>query len=248
MGQAELELQLKVWKDLAVSKQMMIRAATDALKLAPDCSPAELKIALDAAIKRAIEADGIVKEANERARIAAETMEKKVIVSEKALAAAEAAKAELLAAQQNLEQRMVADRAAHAKEVKAVKDKLAESERALKAIKTALGDSPENVLKKLKALNKQKTDEANARKEAEALSNTLRKEKKDLEKSVADAKTALESGAKLAGQYRELHTLAQSLHDQLQPLVADAEELAALPALDGKLLEGIEQAASAESK
>ena len=113
MGQAELELQLKVWKDLAVSKQMMIRAATDALQLAPDCSPAELKIALDAAIKRSIEADGSVKEANERARIAAETMEKKVAVSEKTLAAAEAAKADLLATQQNLEQRLVADRAAH---------------------------------------------------------------------------------------------------------------------------------------
>ena len=33
MAQAELELQLKAWKKLAVSKQLLIGAATDALGL-----------------------------------------------------------------------------------------------------------------------------------------------------------------------------------------------------------------------
>lgn len=245
MGQAELELQLKVWKDLAVSKQMLIRAATDALKLDPDCSPDELKAALENAIKRAIDADASIKETKEQARIAIEVTDKKLADSNKALATAETANAELRTTQETLEQRLTTDRTAHAKELKTAKDKLAESERALKSIKTALGDAPENVLKKLKALNKQKMDEANARKEAEAAANTLRKEKRDLEKRAADAKSALENGATLAGQYRELHTLSQSLLDQLKPLAADAKELPELPVLDGKLLETVEQAAEA---
>ena len=43
VDQAEFEVQLQVWKDLAISKQVLIGAATDALGLDPECESAELK-------------------------------------------------------------------------------------------------------------------------------------------------------------------------------------------------------------
>ena len=52
MDQPEFELQLKVWKELAVSKQILMRAATDALGLDPECSSEELKEALAAAVEK----------------------------------------------------------------------------------------------------------------------------------------------------------------------------------------------------
>ena len=58
--QAQLELQLKVWKELAISKQMLMRTAAEALKLDPNCSQEELKAALEAALKKVAEADASV--------------------------------------------------------------------------------------------------------------------------------------------------------------------------------------------
>ena len=50
MDQAQLELQLKVWKDLAISKQVLMRTAAIALKLDPDCSQDVLKEALESTV------------------------------------------------------------------------------------------------------------------------------------------------------------------------------------------------------
>ena len=43
----DVDIQLKVWKDLAISKQILMGAATDALGLDAECSTEELKEALD---------------------------------------------------------------------------------------------------------------------------------------------------------------------------------------------------------
>ncbi len=235
MDQAELELQLKVWKDLAISKQILMSAATDALGLDPDCTPEKLKEALDKTIKQGINADIIVSEAREKANQAEAIMEKKMAANDKALAAAEANKKGAQVAQQNSEQNMAVERAAHIQEMKKIKVQISETENALKAVKKALGDTPENVVKKLKTLKKQKDDEATTRKLVEASVTTLRKEKRKLEQSVADMKVALENGKKLAEQYRELHAKA-------------SEELSEIAAMDESLLESIEKAAEAADK
>jgi len=229
VDQAELELQLKVWKDLAISKQILMSAATDALGLDPDCTPEKLKEALDKTIKQGINADVIVSKAQEQANLAIAVMEKKMAANDKALAAAEAIKTGAMASQQNSEQNMAVERAAHIQEMKKIKAQIAEKESALKAVKKALGDTPENVIKKLKTLKKQKDDEANNRKLVEASVTTLRKEKRTLEQSVAEMKDALENGKKLAEQYRELHAKA-------------SEEMSDVAALDESLLESIEKA------
>jgi len=235
VDQAELELQLKVWKDLAISKQILMSAATDALGLDPDCTPEKLKEALDKTIKQGINADAIVSEAREKANQAEAIMEKKMAANDKALLAAEAIKNGAQAAQKKSEQDMAVERAAHIQEMKKIKAQISEKENSLKAIKKALGDTPENVVKKLKTLKKQKDDEATTRKLVEASVTTLRKEKRKLEQSVADMKAALENGKKLAEQYRELHAKA-------------SEEMSDIAAMDESLLEGIEKAAEAADK
>ena len=57
---------------------------------------------------------------------------------------------------------------------------------ALKAINTALADTPANVLKKMNALKKQKQEEANARREIESALNTLRSEKRQQDQKLAE--------------------------------------------------------------
>lgn len=235
MDQAELELQLKVWKDLAISKQILMSVATDALGLDPDCSPEKLKEALDKTIKQGINADVTVSKAREQASLAIAVMEKKMAANDKALAAAEALKTGAQVAQQNSEQNMAVERAAHIQEMKKIKAQISEKESALKAVKKALGDSPENVIKKLKTLKKQKDDEANNRKLVEASVTSLRKEKRSLEKSISEMKDALENGKKLAEQYRELHAKA-------------SEEISDIAAMDESLLESIEKAVEAAEK
>lgn len=248
MAETDAELQLRVWKELAISKQILMRGATDALKLDPNCSQEELKVALEAAIKRSIEADVDVSKAQEQAKIAIAAAEKKLADNKRALDIAEAARAEALANQEKLQQQIVDERSNSAKEVKKLKESLAEKDRALKAINTALSDTPENVVKKLKQLKKQKMDESDARKQAEEFAATLRKDKRNLEQSVKEMQAAQDNAAKLAAQYRELHTLCGTLHDQLKPLVEDAKALTAVPKLDSALLESIEKVGAEEEK
>jgi colicin import membrane protein len=125
-----------------------------------------------------------------------------------------------------------------------VKDRLAEQERALKAINTALSDTPENVLKKMNVLKKQKQEEADTRRQIEASLNTLRTEKRQQDQKLSDTAA---SAAKLAGQYRELHGLCVKLHEQATSLAKDAKDLPAVPELDEKLLEEIEQANASDA-
>jgi colicin import membrane protein len=232
--QAQLELQLKVWKELAISKQILMRAATDALKLDPNCSQDELKAALDAVIKKIGEADSSVAAARQEAKQAIAEMEKKLQAAEKARAAAEATAAEVRAAHENASRQMEIERANFTKEMQQMKSLVAEKDKAIKAINTALADTPENVVKKLKALRKEKQDEAEGRRLAEANMATLRKEKQQTEEQLTKAN---ERNAKLVAAYTETHQLASKLHEQLKPLVKDEKELPVLPELDKSLTE-----------
>ena len=138
-----------------------------------------------------------------------------------------------------MEQQLAAGRAANAEEIKKVKNQLAEEQKKLKAIKLSLADTPENVVKKLKALKKQKADEATARKRAEDTMRSVRKEKQNLEQKLANLETALKNSADLASSYKTLHEACNKMKDMLK----DADDLPEIPMLNEKLLEDIEQAA-----
>ena len=206
VNQPELELQLKVWKELAISKQMLMRAATDALKLDGNCSQEELKAALEGVLKKIAKAETEAADARAQAKITITAMENKVAASERALATAQASVSQLQAAQDNSARQMATERAAAVKELQKVKDRVAELEKALKAINTALSDTPENVIKKMNVLKKQKQEEADMRRQIETSLNTLRTEKKQQDQKAA-------AGEKLAVQYRELHEISLKLHE-----------------------------------
>jgi chromosome segregation ATPase len=245
VSQAQQEIPLKVWKDLAISKQILMRAATDALKLDPECTQDELQEALEAALKKVARADTELSDAKKEAAAAITVLEKKLAASEQGLAAAQKAAADAKAAYDGAVQQMANQRAAAATELQKVKDRLAESEKSLKAINTALADTPANVLKKLNTLRKQKQEEADARRQIEAALNALRTEKRQQDQRLADV---LRNAATLASRHRDLHALASKLHEQLQSLVEDAKSLPQIPELETTLLEAVEQPADGNPK
>jgi colicin import membrane protein len=241
VNQPELELQLKVWKELAISKQMLMRAATDALKLDPNCSQEELKAALEGVLKKIAKAETEAADARAQAKTTITAMENKVAASERSLAAAQASVAQLQTAQENSTRQMASERAAAAKELQKVKDRVAEQEKALKAINTALSDTPENVIKKMNVLKKQKQEEADMRRQIESQLNTLRTEKRQQDQKVASAE-------KLAAQYRDLHAVAATLHERATAALPEAKDLPAVPELDAKLLESLGVTVAEEAK
>lgn len=241
-----MEIQLKVWKELAISKQILMRGAAEALKLDPECSQDELKIALEDTLRKIGKADADVVAAREQARAAVAEMEKTLAVNQRARAAAEAQVAELQAAQERAAREMAIERAAAAQEIQKFKDRLVEKDKALKAINTALADTPENVLKKMNVLKKQKQEEADARRDIETALGVARKEKQQQDKLLAALR---DSSGKLLKQHRDLHELSLKLHTELKAVAKDAD-VPAVPDLDTALLESIENpdAKPAETK
>ena len=246
VDQQELELQLKVWKELAISKQVLLRTVTDALKLDPSCSQDQLKEAIDTFLKKISRAETDVIAAQNGAKSAIAEMERKLAATEKAKTLAETTVAQLQTAQEKLTREIAAERAGVLTENAKLKERVAEKEKALKAINTALADTPENVLKKLNTLKKQKQDESDARREVEASFQTLRKEKQQQDQKMQKVQ---EGSTKLVATYRTIHELTSQLHEQLKPLVKDEKELSKLPDLDKDLIEAIENPdAKPESK
>lgn len=236
MDQTQFELQLKVWKDLALSKQLLMRTAAEALDLDPNCDQDQLRAALDRAVQRAKNAEASVVVAKQQAQQSIAEVEKKLNAALRSQTAAEATAADIVAKQERVAPQMAAERAAVAKEIQQLKAQVADKDKALKAINTALADTPDNVVKKLKVLKKEKQDEADLRKQIETSFNAMRKEKQDQDKELTELK---DNSTKLVTKYRELHEQATTLHEQLKPLIKEGEELAALQMMDDKLLEAI---------
>lgn len=247
VDQTQLDLQLKVWKELALSKQMLMRTAAEALDLDPNCDQDQLKAALDRAIQRAKDAEASVVAAKQQAQQTIAEMDKRLSAALRMQATAEATAAEIVAKQERVAPQMAAERAAVAKEIQQLKAQVADKDKALKAINTALADTPDNVVKKLKTLKKEKQDESDLRKQIETSFNAVRKEKQDQDKELTELKELKDNALKLVPQHRELYELAGKLHTQLKPLVKE-EELAALTDLDTKLLEAIAPSDKDEKK
>jgi hypothetical protein len=228
---------LKVWKDLAISKQMLMRSAAQALKLDPNCSQDDLKQALDSVLEKIAISESSVRVAREQAKVTITELEQKLTASIKAHKAVEAEAAELTKFKENTVAQLASERALAAKEMQKLKDRIAEKDKSLKAINTALADTPENVLKKMNTLKKQRQEEADARRVVEASFQTLRKEKQEQDQKYT---RLTENSAKLLTKYRELHETATKLHEQLKPLAADAKEVPDVQMIDDDLLETIE--------
>lgn len=204
MSSTDTEQQLRIWKDLAISKQMLMNEAASALKLREDCTADELRSALEAAVKRSREADENIAEAHTGAEEKIQEMQRSVRNVEKARNEALAERDKALVEKSGAEQQLANGRKDNAEAVKKAKRSVDDKQRELKAINTALADTPDNILKKLKTLKKQKLDESNAKKLAEDANRKLKKENKEKTEELDSLNGLSENSAKLVEAYREL--------------------------------------------
>ena len=240
---ADTDLQLKVWKDLALSKQLLMGAATEALGLDAECSSDELKTALDSAIQRSKEADERVSQIEQKAQKEIAEMKALVESSDKARIAAEEKVAIADKAREAAERSLAITRTESADIVKKAKADVVDKQNKLKAISKALADSPENVVKKLKNLKKQKMDESKLRTQAETKVKQLTKEKSTLEADLETQKALVEKAATLVEQIRQLHAVCVELESKL-----DGDDKPEIPALDEELLSAFSAASEGDSK
>ena len=233
MSQADNEQQLRIWKDLAISKQVLMNEAASALKLKDDFTAEDLRDALDLAIKRAADADSDMSDTRNRASDEIGVMQAEVKKTIKSRTEAENQRDAALAEKEAAEQALAVGRKDNADALQKAKKSVEEKQRELKAINTALADTPENIVKKLKTLKKQKLDEGNARKTAEDANRKLKKENKEQKEELDTLSELKEQAASLLAAYRELRTWA----DEMEAKNEDAEKA---PKADSKLLSDIE--------
>lgn len=248
MEKPDLEMQLKVWKELAVSKQVLMQGATKALGLKAECSTQELEEALKNTIEAAKAAEAKRLESEEKYQAQIKMLGEKLELTERRKAAVVDEREAALKAHQDTEHRLAAGKSAGAEDMKKLKNQLADKQKEFKQITKILADTPENVVKKMKGLKKEKMDESNSRKRAEEVSRTLRKEKQTAEQDLKDSKVAIEQAGELAEKCRELQKFANEQFDLLAENTEDKSTLTPVPMLDESLLESIEEVAGKEKK
>lgn len=238
MSQTDNEQQLRIWKDLAISKQVLMNEAASALKLKEDFTADDLRAALDVAIKRAADADADMADSRNRAAEEIGKMQTEVKQTLKSRTEAENQRDAAIAEKEAAEHALAAGRKDNAEALKKAKRAVEDKQKELKAINTALADTPENILKKLKTLKKQKLDEANARKLAEDANRKLKKDNKEQKDELETLSELKEQAASLLANYRELRTWA----DEIEARLDDADPA---PKADAKLLSSIESTTEA---
>lgn len=240
MSQADIDIQLKVWKDLALSKQILMGAATEALGLHAECSTTELKEALDKVIQHSKETEINIVQTREKAETDVAEMKQLVKTSDKARSEAEEQIATSEKAREAAEHQMTVGRTENSEAIKKARADVADKQTKLKAISKALADTPENVVKKLKNLKKQKFDESKLRTQAETKLKATLKEKKTLESDLEEQKAQVEKGVSLVELVRELHTLCNDQNDKIKSLSEDKKDLFKIPKLDEELLKSLQ--------
>ena len=237
----DVDIQLQVWKDLAISKQILMGAATDALGLDSECSTDELKTALNTAIQRARDADIQIRETLSQADQQISDFKKRAETAEKARSEAEALVDSSTKAREQAERQLVNGKADNAEALKKARAEVSDKQNKLKAISKALADTPENVVRKLKTLKKQKMDEAKLRGQVESRLQSMRKEKSKLEVDLETGKSALENAATLLEQIKAMHEICLQAETTIKKLSDKKKDQIKVPAFDATAFESLEQ-------
>ncbi len=249
---AQSALDLDVWKEIAIAKQILIKTATDARGIDPECSDTEFKTALEIGIRQITDAESKVSIANKENQTALDAINKSLTSTEKARAELETAHGELLKEKQALDSLLESTRKTSTEDLIKINQQLEVKVKALKTINVTLADTPENVVKKLKALNKKKLDETNAKKRAEDELRAIKKEKQQLQKEIDEKKATLEASSTLVEQYRELRAFSQDQYTLLKELLKKVpkkektDELKSLPDVDEALLKSLDSSDKSE--
>ncbi len=238
----DVDIQLQVWKDLAISKQVLMGAATDALGLDSECSTDELRTALNKAIQRARDADIQIQETLANSEQQVTEFKRHAEVAEQACSEAKAMVEESVAARTQAERQLASGKADNAEALKKARGEVTEKQNKLKAISKALADTPENVARKLKALKKQKMDEAKLRGQAESRLSTMRKEKSGLKADIEALEPALESAAILLDQIKVMHEACLQAKSTIKELGGKKKDQLTIPEFDVAAFEALEKA------
>ena len=242
----DVNIQLQVWKDLAISKQILMGAATDALGLDSECSTDELKVALGRAIQRARDADIQIQETLSQAEQQISEFKQRAETAEQARNEAETRAEESINKREQAERQLVNGKADNADALKKARIEVTDKQIKLKAISKALADTPENVVRKLKTLKKQKLDEAKLRGQAESRLQSMRKEKSGLEVDLETQKSALENAATLLEQIKAMHETCLQAESTIKKLSSKKKDQLKVPAFDTAAFESLEQSLSKE--
>jgi len=237
---------LKVWKDLAISKQILMGAATDALGLNSECTTEELKAALDEAIKRARDADINIQETRAQADQKIDEYRERAESAERARAEAEEQVAAAIETREQAEHQLAAGKADNAEALRKARAEVAEKQARLKAISKSLADTPENVVRKLKTLKKQKMDEARLRTQAETRLQKTRKDLTKLETELETQKSTLESVARLLDQVKAMRETCLQAQSTIQGLSKEKKDQLTLPEFDEPAFEELEKTLGAK--
>ncbi|MCP4981634.1 MAG: hypothetical protein GY935_14205, partial [Gammaproteobacteria bacterium] len=141
----DVDIQLQVWKDLAISKQILMGAAADALGLDAECSTTELKTALDQAIERARDADLNIQETRSQAESQIADFKQRTESAERARAEAEEQVTVATKAREQTERQLANGKADNAEALRKARAEVTDKQNKLKAISKSLADTPENV-------------------------------------------------------------------------------------------------------
>ncbi|MCY4046261.1 MAG: hypothetical protein OXE99_14450 [Cellvibrionales bacterium] len=253
MDQAQLEIELGAWKNIAIDKQVLLSDVYSALGLDDKTSNEELKSTLKGMISQANNADVKIKEAQDNvekikqqlAEMQAElnkvnSLKQQADASqEQSIQALEDAKT----VQKEAEDKIQAAKKENAEELKKVNQQLRDKQKEIKSIHKVLADSPENVVKKLKSLNKEKHDESTLRKAAEGESRSLRKQVKDLEKDKSNLEETIEKGGDLVESVKELRKVANDLYTKVAESAENKDDVPMIPEIDESLIELFEKTA-----
>jgi len=242
VNQTDNDIQLQVWKDLAISKQILMGAATDALGLDATCTTDELKVAMNKAIQQAKDADITVVTTREQAERDIAEMKQLVADSDQARIEAEVKVDAAVKAREAAERQLAVGRAENTEALKKVRAEVTEKQNKLKAISKSLADTPENVVKKLKTLKKQKLEDSKLRTQTEGKLQSTRKEKVKLETELENRKLLNEQSLPLIAQLRELHSICSKANTKIKSLSEDKKGAIKIPKLDEELLENLEKA------
>ncbi len=244
MNQNDIDIQLQVWKDLAISKQILMGAAADALGLDAAYTTDELKTAMNEAIQRAKDADITIVTIREQAEKEITEIKQQATASNQARLEAEEKVAAALKVRESAEKQLGAGRAENSAALKKVRAEVTEKQNKLKAISKALADTPENVVKKLKTLKKQKLEESRLRTQSETRLQSTRKDVTKLEAKIKSLKSLSEQSLPLIAQLRELHSIAKKQSKKIKSAGGDKKSTIKIPKLDEELLENLEKALS----
>jgi chromosome segregation ATPase len=226
---AQSAIDVDVWKEIAISKQMLIRTATDALGLDPECSEEEFKAALEKGLKEIAAADTKVATAKAEIQSTIDELTEKLAATEKTLKTTNEELATANGEIEKLKGVIEADRKVSTSEIDKLKAQVDEKSKALKNVNTILGDTPQNMAKKIKALNKKKHEDTTAKKRIEDELKNVKKERTEKSKK-ADAKEA--QAKTILNGYKALQTYCDEQYDKLKELLADEKELITPPKLD----------------